>query len=228
MYIPVPYFKNIPQLGDLVLEHIFVENGYPILFTCINKDQMYLCLCRDVYIEQKWVISPITLDILKRLIYNEISIYAALKEHGGKACIATWKDGDRFEKFQLLPCGQLEDEDLPKKTVLLDDEEAEQYYLQVRNKIEILNEHKIETQISDIATSETVGSITSTQTSLEYSDGLVYYERNSGSIEKAIMVHLESTQKESTVLSQVKKDDNLETNYSPVNGIYRVKDLIAA
>ena len=228
MYIPVPYFRNIPQLGDLTLEHIFIENGYPILFTCVNNDQRYLCLCCDTYVEQKWIISSITLDVLKQLVYNEISIYAAFKEYDGKACIATWKEGDKFESFTVLSCEQLEDEDLPDKSVLLDDEEAEQYYLQVKNKIEILKEHQLEIKISDIETLNSVASTTSTKTSLEYSDGLTYYEGNNCRNGRAITVHLDATQKESTVLSQISKDLNAQPNYSSVPSSYKSKNLIAA
>ena len=43
MYIPSPYFKGIPQMGNLEMDNIFLENGYPVLFTCRNKDKIYLC-----------------------------------------------------------------------------------------------------------------------------------------------------------------------------------------
>ena len=48
MYIPSPYFKGIPQMGNLEMDNIFLENGYPVLFTCRNKDKIYLCICRTL------------------------------------------------------------------------------------------------------------------------------------------------------------------------------------
>ena len=87
MYIPRPYFENIPQIGDLTLDYIFIENGYPILFTCCKEEKLYLCLCRTIYEEQKWIISEISYDILTQLIRNELTLYDALKNNFGKDCL---------------------------------------------------------------------------------------------------------------------------------------------
>ena len=68
MYIPNPYFKNVPQIGDMILDYVFVEDGYPILFTCISGDRLFLCLCRTLTPNQKWVISEINFSDLEKLI----------------------------------------------------------------------------------------------------------------------------------------------------------------
>lgn len=139
MYIPNPYFTNIPQIGNLVLEHIFVEDGYPILFICSAKDnKLYLCLCRDTYKIQKWIISEINVDILEKLIHKKISIFDAFKNHAGKAVLAFWsrQDGET-ERFKVLSsCKEIASGDLPEKDFYyLDDGESESYLQQVKNRI---------------------------------------------------------------------------------------------
>ena len=42
MYIPTPYFRNVPKMGDLTLDNIFLDDGYPVLFTCTNEEKIYL------------------------------------------------------------------------------------------------------------------------------------------------------------------------------------------
>ena len=66
MYIPTPYFKSVPYFGDLTLDYIFVKDKSPLLFTCIANNNMYLCLCYDNRIEQKWAISPIDVEMLRK------------------------------------------------------------------------------------------------------------------------------------------------------------------
>lgn len=131
MYIPKPYFENIPLIGDLVLDYIFMENGYPILFTCYKDENLYLCLCRTIYEEQKWIISEITSDILERMLRNELSIHDALRNGFGKACVARWKKETPRETFEVMSSDRLKETDLPEKTVLLDDEGESQEYLEI-------------------------------------------------------------------------------------------------
>ncbi len=161
MYIPKPYFENIPKMGSLMLDCIFVENGYPILFTCSNDEKLYLCLCRTTYKEQKWIVSEINIDILEKLLKNEISIYYALKNDKGKACIVRWEKDIGYDSFRVDMAKFLDDTDLPDKDVFLDDDEGDfrEYLLLVRNREQNLrekqakiyfedNERKVRAQIS--------------------------------------------------------------------------------
>lgn len=131
MYIPKPYFENIPQIGDLALDYIFIENDYPILFTCCKEEKLYLCLCRTIYEEQKWVISEINSNHLEKCIMNELSIHDTLKNGIGRACIAHWRKESHHETFEVMYSNQLDDSDLPDETVFLDDEGESQEYLEV-------------------------------------------------------------------------------------------------
>lgn len=143
MYIPNPYFEDIPVIGDLILEHIFVEDSYPILFVCSSKEKkLYLCLCRDNYKKQKWIISEIDVDILSKLIHDEISVYNAFKSHDGIAVRAIWPGLNSKTEFSLLDsCKSIKDTDLPDKDFFLEDEgESENYLQEVKNRINFKEE----------------------------------------------------------------------------------------
>ena len=137
MYIPTPYFRNVPKMGDLTLDNIFLDDGYPVLFTCTNEEKLYLCLCRTVVDEQKWVISEISIYELESLIKNQISLYDAFKSGSGYACIARWKNGSTREEYAVMQCRMLSEKELPNKKVFLDDEEESLDYLnRVKNRME--------------------------------------------------------------------------------------------
>lgn len=136
MYIPEPYFKDIPIIGNLSVDFVFIENGYPVLFTCKNKDSLYLCLCRTVIDEQKWILSEIDLTILEQLINNTMSVYSAFKAKMGHACIAKWRKDNPKEEYLVIHSDLIEDTDLPDKDLFLDGEDEFSDYLQVvKNRI---------------------------------------------------------------------------------------------
>lgn len=150
MYIPKPYFENIPHIGDLELDYIFYDNGYPILFTCKKDNLLYLCLCRTVVDEQKWIISEIDVEILEKLMKDEISIYDAFKAKGGRACIAIWSKENPIEEYMVLQSSQLSDEDLPENDLFLDDEgESDEYLEMLKNRIQMSNNIRLDSYIDD-------------------------------------------------------------------------------
>ena len=136
MYIPTPYFKSVPYFGDLTLDYIFVKDKSPLLFTCIANNNMYLCLCYDNRIEQKWAISPIDVEMLRKMVYDEIPICKAFKPENSLGCIVTWSPDDKREKYNMIPCEQFADGDLPDNDFYLEDEEAITYYNVVKNRLE--------------------------------------------------------------------------------------------
>ena len=148
MYIPSPYFKNIPQIGDLILDYIFVEDGYPLLFTCVAKERIFLCLCRTLTPEQKWVLSEIQLQDLEKLIRNELCIKDVFKSYiGGKSCIVKWRKEFVSEQYEVIPTAYLPDEELPSKDIFLDDEDSEIYLEQVKNRIQSIKEKNIQAEL---------------------------------------------------------------------------------
>lgn len=101
MYIPKPYFKNVPSMGDLQMDNIFLATDFPVLFTCRNNDRLFLCVCRTIIEEQKWVISEIKSETLNKMIKNQISIYDAFKS-GVASCIVSWNNNDKKKNIALL------------------------------------------------------------------------------------------------------------------------------
>ena len=77
MYIPNPYFSNVPYIGDLTLDYILMEDGYPVLFVCKSNEKYFLCVCRTLIPEQKWVVSEILFKDLVRLLQCDIDVYDA-------------------------------------------------------------------------------------------------------------------------------------------------------
>lgn len=117
MHIPNPYFSNIPQLGNLTLDYIFVEDGYPILFTCRNGAKIYICLCRTLSPMQKWIISETSIAILKKLAQQDIPICDAFTQLGTKSCIAQWSKANPVEQYSVISTSDLSSDDLPDKDV---------------------------------------------------------------------------------------------------------------
>ncbi len=143
MYIPKPYFKNIPQIGDIELDYIFLENGFPVLFTCKNEEKLFLCICRNVVDQQEWTISEIDFDVLSDLINNKITIKQAMQNDKKIYCLATWSKKSISEEYTVIKGEYLEDEYLPEDNIYLEDNEAEtiEYLEKVKNR-ELLKKEK--------------------------------------------------------------------------------------
>lgn len=143
MYIPNPYFENIPKMGNLIMDYMFLENGYPVLFTCKNQvnDNLYLCVCRTVIEKQKWVISEISIDTLEKLINDEITVHDAFKVDNKLSCIATWCKEKPKEEYNVIKSSILLDKDLPDSDAFLEDDDPDTLdYLEMvknRNRIEL-------------------------------------------------------------------------------------------
>lgn len=180
MYIPNPYFKNIPQIGNLVLDYIFLEDGYPILFTCVTDNRMFLCLCRTLTPTQKWILSEIRFQDLEKLIKNEFCIRDAFKSFNqGKTCIVNWNKDFISETYEVIPTAYLSNNELPSADVYLDeDDEAEVYLEQVRNRIQYNIEKSIQVELSseESITTDTV-SFVELLSSKENSYEVVYKPR---------------------------------------------------
>lgn len=142
MYIPNPYFENIPKMGNLIMDYIFLENGYPVLFTCKNQanDSLYLCVCRTVIEKQKWVISEISIRTLEKLINDEITVHDAFKVDNKLSCIATWCKEKPKEEYNVIKSSTLLDKDLPDSDAFLEDDDPDtlDYLEMVKNRDNIL------------------------------------------------------------------------------------------
>lgn len=113
------YFKNIIDIGDLYCDYCFIRfEGEPILFVCKDeRKQLYLCVCSDIRIEQKWVISKIEIETLRSLINQEVDIFTSLTQN--KSVIIVTQDIYGLELNRLVSIDELSELDLPQKGVLL-------------------------------------------------------------------------------------------------------------
>lgn len=144
MYIPNPYFSNIPQMGDLILDYVFVEDGYPILFVCKADENYFLCICRTLRPEQKWVVSEILLDDLKKLIKGEIDIHDAfISNRKGRSCIVKWSASIIKEQYQVIPTLSLDLNEIPSKGIFLDEDETGNYLEQLENRESVKEENNV-------------------------------------------------------------------------------------
>lgn len=125
MYIPNPYFSNVPQLGNLALDYVFIDDGYPILFTCRNEKSIYLCICRTLTPEQKWIISEVDIEVLKKMVNREIPICVAFKMLQKTSVIATWNKNNPKELYKVFPTANLLDSDLPRSSFYLHEDYAD-------------------------------------------------------------------------------------------------------
>lgn len=144
MYIPNPYFSNIPQMGDLILDYVFVEDGYPILFVCKTDENYFLCICRTLRPKQKWVVSEILLDDLKKLIKGEIDIHDAfISNKNGRSCIVKWSASILKEQYQVIPTLSLDLNEIPSKGIFLDEDETGNYLEQLENRESVKEENNV-------------------------------------------------------------------------------------
>lgn len=151
MRIPNPYFKNVPCLGDLVMDYIIYEYDYPVLFICKNGDsRFYLCDCCDTYKEQRWLIAPITLERIEQLLGDKITIREAFENATGQCCVATWSIGELHEKYKIINSKEFLQEDLPEEGAYVEADEGEhQEYIEcIKFRINYRIQRMIERKMS--------------------------------------------------------------------------------
>lgn len=126
MAIPNPYFKNVPDWGDLQMEQVIVDYIYPLL--SVLKDvagKRYLCMCFDTRGAQQWLVTPISNSGLIDLLNNEITLSAPFENPRTKKLRVTMDYHTRAETFQFLSASQIPKEDLPEAGEYLDAEPNE-------------------------------------------------------------------------------------------------------
>ena len=132
--LPKPYFKDVPGIGDLIVEQVLLELDYPLVFVCRdNQNKLYLCDCCDVYEEQRWLISPATLKQIISLLKNQITVREILFNAGEMGCTAVWSKFDPENMHYWA--GAFRAEDLPDEDSFLDAEDGEfNDYIESLNK----------------------------------------------------------------------------------------------
>ena len=144
MYIPNPYFSNVPYIGDLTLDYILMEDGYPVLFVCKSNEKYFLCVCRTLIPEQKWVVSEILFKDLVRLLQCDIDVYDAFSSYKeGRSCIVKWKKDMPEEQYEVYSTKILNPKEIPGKGIFLSVDEVGNYLEQIKNRECIKEENNV-------------------------------------------------------------------------------------
>ena len=121
MAIPDPYFRDVPDCGDLRLERVLEDYDYPLLSVLRDHNgNRYLCLCFDTRGAQQWLIAPISATTLAALLRNEVPLdfpYTTAKE---KVVHAVLDYRTREETFRLMEARDIPREYLPAPGGYLD------------------------------------------------------------------------------------------------------------
>lgn len=95
------YFTDIPNIGDLSLEHVFYEYEEPILFVCTDASgKRYLCSC--CRLSANWIIRQTDEAALINMIDNRISLDAMFRFRDGKTLFLSW-DGENMHYSSDIP-----------------------------------------------------------------------------------------------------------------------------
>lgn len=74
------------NLQEYKIDKIFFETSYPVLFTCLNKqDELFLTVCcQNNENGRKWLLTKISEDNVIRLLSNKITIRTAFEQSSEK------------------------------------------------------------------------------------------------------------------------------------------------
>lgn len=121
-----PYFKGIPQQGDLYLEKIYLDfEGEPVLFLCSDGSLgLYLCLLTEIRKRFRWIISKTSKGILDDLVNYRIPVYDAFKGVPNAVNYIIDMNLNLDVSIRKVSFEEIDDNDLPVKGVLLYKEEG--------------------------------------------------------------------------------------------------------
>lgn len=125
------YFKAVPNIGDLELEQILFQfDKTPMTFVCTDEiGRRYICQCTDVIINNSWIITKTSTDILTKLIKNEITIVEAFEKSSNKIITV-----DNKINYKELDFEQLSADELPDENERLDNSNLSEYIVNLQQK----------------------------------------------------------------------------------------------
>lgn len=121
-----PYFKNLTEFGNLYIDYDIIYYDCSILFTCIDDNKnLFLCMCTDILIEQKWILVPTTKHIIINLLQNKISVLESLKQSRNKYYIITFNIINKKESITEIEFSNINPTDLPADDFYIEPENGE-------------------------------------------------------------------------------------------------------
>lgn len=120
------YFNDIVGIGELRIDYMIFEFDYPVLFTCMDKfDTLYLCLCCDIRLEQRFIISKTNEERVIDLLSDKITIREAFKNEVDENYIVRYSKDQPEGIFQKVKFDEINELDLPTEGEYLNAEEDE-------------------------------------------------------------------------------------------------------
>ena len=112
-------FRKIPDFENLIMDTVLFESRYPVLFTCVCGDDIYLFICCLVHASiVKWIGTRTDYDTLVGLLENQVTIRDAflgvteekmLIEYDGKTVIRSCVKSGEIEECLLPTAGEYMD-----------------------------------------------------------------------------------------------------------------------
>lgn len=122
------YFIDIKGIGNLDIEEVICEYDFPVLFTLINEisRQRYIAVCCEVVNEQRWIIVPISVNDILKLLTDKIDIYTAFTSNKEADCIvAHWSNLTKTTTYDYIKCYGIPKDDFPLENEFLEAEDGE-------------------------------------------------------------------------------------------------------
>lgn len=122
------FFKSIPRIGSVKIEHVFYEYEIPTLFVCTDDAQRrYLCACCKL--GEEWLVGRVSEDTLILMIEDNIALDEVFKKKSDVVFPLSW-DG---KHLTILP--DIEQDMYPVAGALLElseEEDSLQYKAHLR------------------------------------------------------------------------------------------------
>jgi|GEM_PF-1025868 len=126
MNYPDPYFENVPNVGNLSMEYVIVEDEYPLLFLAIDDlERRYLCVCCDIRGSQRWIINQLPDKNILDLLLNKLTLRDAFVEGNRAKILATFDYEVRKDEYVVVDGDDIPKEDLPMEGEYLDEDLAD-------------------------------------------------------------------------------------------------------
>ena len=126
MKLPNPYFQDVPGYGNLYVEQVIVEYVYPLLSVLKDSSgQRYLCMCFDTRGMQQWLISPISVTSLVRMLTIRLTLKDSFVRDTDTVIYAYRNYETRTDSFARMTPGEVPAEYLPEQGEYLDAEQGE-------------------------------------------------------------------------------------------------------
>ena len=103
MFIPDPYFYNVPSIGNIKLVDIMLSETHPILFVGQAEDRLFIGICRSVTEKQKWALYETNEQILKEFKNGTIDLKQAIKAYpAGTSVVILWDKEIIKENYRVF------------------------------------------------------------------------------------------------------------------------------